>query len=97
MKIRQENTSLNKNLRVCSTHFKGGKKCGKDDVPVTFAWSKSARPSPRKRHFSSEGSKTLQSDSSTEETKTVLQEILALSWCCTHQLLNTLFEIHLVK
>ena len=23
-------------------------------------------------------------------------ENLALSWCCTHQLLNTLFEIYLV-
>ena len=34
---------------------------------------------PRKRHFSSEGSKTLQSDSSTEETETVLQEILSQS------------------
>ena len=64
---------------MCSAHFKEGKKCGKDDVPVIFAWSKSARPSPRKRHFSSEGSKTLQSDSSTEETETVLQEILSQS------------------
>ena len=62
VKIRRENTPLNKNSRVCSAHFKGG--------------NKSARTSPGKRHFSSEGSKTLQSDSSTEETETVLQEIL---------------------
>ena len=28
--------------------------------------------------------------------KTMLVIKTALSWCCTHQLLNTLFEIHLV-
>lgn len=77
VKIQQENIPLNKNSRVPTAHFKGGKKCGKDDVPVIFAWSKSARPSPRKQHFSSEAGKTLQSDSSTEETETVLQEILS--------------------
>ena len=78
VKIRWENTPLSKNSRVCSAHFKGGRKCGKDDVPVIFSWSKSARP-PRKQHFSSEGSKTLQSDSSSEETETILQEILSQS------------------
>ena len=39
VKIRQENVPLNKNLQVCSTHFTGGKKHGKDDVSVIFAWT----------------------------------------------------------
>ena len=30
------------------------------------------------------------------KTLHVCMQILALSWCCTHQLLNTLFEIYLV-
>ena len=54
-------------------------KHGKGDVPVIFAWSKSAQPSPRKRHVSSEAIKTLQSSSKTEGTETVLLEILSQS------------------
>ena len=38
--IRRENTPINHNSRVCSLHFKGGRKIGKLDVPVIFPWTK---------------------------------------------------------
>ena len=78
VKIRRENTPLNKNSRVCSAHFKGGKKSGKHDVPVIFSWSKHSQPSPRKRHVvaSEATSNSLQSSSTNNEAETVLQEVL---------------------
>ena len=36
VKIRQENTPVNEHARVCSAHFKDGKKTGKSDIPVVF-------------------------------------------------------------
>lgn len=77
VKIRRENTPLNKNSRVCSAHFKGGKRSGKHDVPVIFSWSKRSRPSPRKRQVvaSEATSNNLHSSSTNNESETVLQEV----------------------
>ena len=49
LNIRRENTPINQNSRVCSLHFKDGKKTGKSDVPVIFSWTKKPRKSPKKR------------------------------------------------
>ena len=49
IKIRRENTPLNEHFRVCSTHFTGGKKTRKFDVPVIFAWTKLPHPSKRRQ------------------------------------------------
>lgn len=53
IKIRRENTPINKHSRVCSAHFNGGKKQGKEDVPVVFAWTKPARPPPKSQRTAS--------------------------------------------
>ena len=45
IKIRRENTPVSKHSRVCSAHFKGGKKSGDLDIPVIFAWTKPQRAS----------------------------------------------------
>ena len=37
-------------MRVCSEHFKDGKKQGKNDIPIVFAWTKPSRPPPKARH-----------------------------------------------
>ena len=50
IKIRRENAPVNEHSRVCSEHFKDGKKQGKDDIPVVFAWTKPSRPPPKSRH-----------------------------------------------
>lgn len=42
IKIRRENTPITEHSRVCSAHFDGGKKKGKDDIPVVFACTKPA-------------------------------------------------------
>ena len=49
--IKRVNTPVNEYSRVCSEHFEGGKKKGKDDIPTIFAWSKTtkARPAPKER------------------------------------------------
>ena len=49
--IKRVNTPVNECLRVCSEHFKGGKKKDKDDIPTIFAWSKTIepRPAPKER------------------------------------------------
>ena len=44
--IRRVNTPVNEYSRVCSVHFEGGKKKGKDDVPTIFAWSNTITPRP---------------------------------------------------
>ena len=49
LNIRRENTPINQNSRVCSLHFKDGKKTGKSDVPVIFSWTKKPRKSPKKQ------------------------------------------------
>ena len=41
---RSENTPLTLHSRVCSVHFKGGKKSGKNDVPEIFQWTKTSPP-----------------------------------------------------
>ena len=50
--IRQENTPINKTSRVCSIHFKGGKKKGNLDVCVIFLWTKAPQQSSKKRTVS---------------------------------------------
>ena len=45
VKIRRENTPINEHSRVCSAHFKDGKKAGIFDIPVVFAWTKPPRVS----------------------------------------------------
>ena len=49
--IKRVNTPVNEYSRVCSEHFEGGKKKGKDDIPTIFAWSKTtkARPASKER------------------------------------------------
>ena len=48
IKIRRENTPLTQHSRVCSVHFKGGKKSGKNDVPEIFQWTKTSTRQPPK-------------------------------------------------
>ena len=45
------NINVNSYSRVCSAHFEGGKKQGKNDVPTVFAWTKAvnSRPPPKQR------------------------------------------------
>ena len=50
IKIRRENAPVNEHSRICSEHFKDGKKQGKDDIPVVCAWTKPSRPPPKSRH-----------------------------------------------
>ena len=38
--IGRQNIRINEHSRVCSAHFEGGKKKGKDAVPTIFAWTK---------------------------------------------------------
>ena len=38
--IRRENIHINEHIQVCSAHFEGGKKKGKDAVPMIFMWTK---------------------------------------------------------
>ena len=38
--IRRVNTNVYEHSRVCSAHFEGGRKQGKDAAPTTFAWTK---------------------------------------------------------
>ena len=47
--IKRVNTPVNEYSRVCSEHFEGGKKKGKDDIPTIFAWLKTtkARHAPK--------------------------------------------------
>ena len=49
--IRRANINVNSYSRVCSAHFEGGKKHGKNDVPTVFAWTKAvnSRPPPKQR------------------------------------------------
>ena len=49
--IRRANINVNSHSRVCSAHFEGEKKQGKDDVPTIFAWTKAvkSRPPPKQR------------------------------------------------
>ena len=49
--IRREKIHINKYSQICSAHFKGGKKQGKDAVPTIFAWTKEtvARAPPKQR------------------------------------------------
>lgn len=49
--IRRENIHINTHSRVCSAHFEGGKKKGKDAVPMIFAWTKEtiSRAPPKQR------------------------------------------------
>ena len=49
--IRRANINVNSHSRVCSMHFEGEKKQGKDDVPTIFAWTKAvkSRPLPKQR------------------------------------------------
>ena len=44
--IKRVNTPVNEYSCVCSEHFEGGKKKGKDDIPTIFAWSKTTKPRP---------------------------------------------------
>ena len=48
--VRRVNTNVNKHSRVCSAHFEGGRKQGKDAVPIISAWTKepSATRAPSK-------------------------------------------------
>ena len=48
IRIRRENTPVNEYSRVCSTHFKGGRKNGKKDIPCVFAWTKKTSHLPPK-------------------------------------------------
>ena len=58
--IRRVNTPVNEYSRVCSVHFEGGKKKGKDDVPTIFAWSNTItpRPPPKERENPVDTSRT---------------------------------------
>ena len=49
--IRRENIRINEYSRVCSDHFEGGKKKGKDAVPTIFEWTKEiiSRAPPKQR------------------------------------------------
>lgn len=49
IKIRQQNTPVNHNSRVCSAHFEGGKRSSDSYIPTIFPWSKSSRKPPKKR------------------------------------------------
>jgi len=44
--IKRIKTPVNKYSCICSEHFKGGKKRGKDDISMIFAWSKTTKPRP---------------------------------------------------
>ena len=50
IKIRRENTPLTIHSRVCSVHFKGGKKTAQNNVPELFEWTKKPyRQAPKNR------------------------------------------------
>ena len=42
IKIGRENTPITEHSRVCSAHFNGGKRKGKDDIPVVFNLDKAS-------------------------------------------------------
>ena len=44
--IKRVNTPANEYSRIYSEHFKEEKKRGKDDISMTFAWSKTTKPRP---------------------------------------------------
>ena len=75
VKIRRENVPLNNNSRVCSVHFKGGKKSGPNDVPVNFAWTKPPRPPPKVREVCIERSSAL-TTINVQDRENVLQDLL---------------------
>ena len=49
IKMHLSPNSINKHSRICSVHFIGGKRKGKDDIPQIFLWNKTARGSPKAR------------------------------------------------
>jgi len=50
IKIKRKNPPLTRHSRVCSAHFKDGKKKGKNDVPCVFAWTRqTSRAAPKTR------------------------------------------------
>ena len=62
IKIRRENTPITEHSRVCSAHFNGGTKNGKDDIPVVFAWTKPTRLPPRSQRTASSNAISTEAD-----------------------------------
>ena len=54
-RLRTESLRVNKNTRICSLHFEGGRKSGPNDIPSIFPWTNSRSRRPlRKRSTSAE-------------------------------------------